>query len=239
MTLSPMNTTNLTYKEILMSKIFSAFLLFLLFPVIALAHETRMYEIKGVPYEMVVGSLGEPVIVDDKTGVSVELVRDGEPVVGAQESLQVELIAGDKKRITSLSPVHGAEGQYKSNFIATVPTTLTYRIFGTLENTPVDLSFTCNPAGHPQSEEDTNRTDVSQGVVQTLKRGAFGCPQEKEAFGFPEEVKSEFDAQKALVAAADEEPLPYKDSTTNIALIAVILSILAGALAFRANTRSK
>jgi hypothetical protein len=222
-----------------MSKIVAAISLFLLFPVLALAHETRMYEIGGVPYEMVVGSLGEPVIVDDKTGVSVELVRDGVPVVGAQETLQVELIAGDKKRTTNLSPVHGAEGQYRSNFIATVPTTITYRVFGTLEDTPVDLSFTCNPAGHPQSEEDTSRTVISDGVVQTLKRGAFGCPQEKEAFGFPEEVKSEFNMQQAVAAAANEASLPQSDSSSNIALIAVILSILACALAFRANTRSK
>jgi hypothetical protein len=150
------------------------------------AHEVRTYEINSVPYEFVVGSLGEPVIVDDKSGVDFELVRDGKPVVGAQSSLQVELSAGDKKKIESFSPVYGVEGRYKTTFIPTVATTLHYRIFGTLEGTPIDLSFTCNPAGHPQSEENKERVDVAPGVVQTGKSGAFGCPQAKEAFGFPE-----------------------------------------------------
>lgn len=164
----------------------------LLLPAVSLAHETRMYEINGVPYEIVVGSLNEPVVVDDKTGVSIEIVRNGAFLAGAQESLQVEMIAGDAKKVVNLSPVYGAEGQYKSNFIATVPTTLTYRFFGTLEGSPVDLSFSCNPAGHPQAEEDVTRSEVSEGVIQTLKRGAFGCPLPKDELGFPETVDSSF-----------------------------------------------
>ncbi len=192
----------------------------------ASAHETRMYDINGVEYEFVVGSLNEPVIVDDKTGVSVEIVRDGAFLVGAQDMLQVEMIAGDKSKVVSLSPVYGYEGQYKSNFIATVPTTLTYRVFGTLENTPVDLSFTCNPAGHPQSEEDTSRTEISDNVFQTLKRGSFGCPQPKEAYGFPEETPSSFEIQQAVAQTAQDQSETKTDEFP-FTTLAVLLSVLA------------
>ena len=220
--------------------IFSAFLLALVFPSVSLAHETRMFEINGVEYEMVVGSLNEPVIVDDKTGVSVEIVRDGAFLVGAQEDIQVEMIAGDKKKTVNLSPVYGYEGQYKSNFIATVPTTLTYRVFGTLENVPVDISFTCNPAGHPQSEEDTTRTQLGDKVFQTLKRGAFGCPQPKEAFGFPEEAPSSFEMDKELsnlTADAGEEA--EKDPTDKVAVIALVLSLLSCCAVFYVYSKRK
>lgn len=222
-----------------MNKLFFAAALLILgsAPFLASAHETRMFEINGVPYEMVVGSLNEPVIVDDKTGVSVEIARKGEFLEGAQEALQVEMIAGDVSKVVNLSPVHGAAGQYKSNFIATVPTTLTYRVFGTLEETPFDVSFTCNPAGHPQSEEQTDRVAISDGVVQTLKRGAFGCPQDKEAFGFPEAVKSSFALQESLVADADTEE--EKDTKPYaIALAALLVSLGAGAYAFKSTKRN-
>lgn len=159
-------------------------------PLFAFAHESHEYEINGVPYEIVIGSRGEPVIVDDKTGIDLEIVRDGEVFVGAQDTLQVELIAGDKRRVDAIEPVYGSEGKYKNNFIATVATTLQYRIFGTLEGIPFDVTYACNPVGHPRSEEVTTRTDISEGVVETHRSGAFGCPQEKEAFGFPESAPS-------------------------------------------------
>lgn len=217
-------------KKNMHKTIYLGLLLALLMPSVSLAHETRTFEINGVPYEMVVGSLNEPVIVDDKTGVSVEIVRNGAFLTGAQEHLQVEMIAGDKTKVVNLSPVHGAEGQYKSNFIATVPTTLTYRLFGTLENVPVDISFVCNPAGHPQSEEDTTRTELSDNVFQTLKRGAFGCPMPKEAFGFPEEAPSSFEMNKAISAVAETDPAEQRsqqDSSNGMALAAIVLALLA------------
>lgn len=224
-----------------MHKKFYLLLLALMFiPAVSSAHQTQMYEINGVEYQMVIGSLNEPVIVDDKTGFSLDIIRDGQFFVGAQDSLQVELLSGDKSKVLNLSPVHGAEGAYKAPFIATVPTTLTYRVFGTLENTPVDLSFTCNPAGHPQAEENTTATPISEGVVQTLQRGAFGCPQAKEAFGFPEEAPSAYTVQTAVAdlqdAAEDQEE---NGSSNTLPLIAIVISLLSSALAYKAYTQKK
>ena len=75
----------------------------------ASAHETHVYDINGIEYRIVIGSLGEPVIVDDKTGLDLRIFRNEEPFVGAQDSLQVEMIAGSATRVENIEPVHGAE----------------------------------------------------------------------------------------------------------------------------------
>jgi hypothetical protein len=225
--------------RIIMNKITRTFALFALvfLPLTSFAHESRIYEINGIVYEIVMGSLGEPIIVDDKTGVDLEIIRNGVPLLGAQEDLQVEMIAGNAKKTVSLSPVWGAEGRYKSNFIVTVPTTLTYRLFGTLENTEIDLSFTCNPAGHPQSEEDTTRQEISNAVVQRHKEGTFGCPQAKESFGFPEPVKSEVAFQNEVAESNTIEVKETSDAAKPIAVAALIASLLALGFSLRTNVK--
>lgn len=201
-------------------------------PLGALAHGGSIYEIGGVEYEFIVGSLGEPVIVDDKTGVEIQIVRAGKMLVGAQENLKVELQAGNASRTLDLSPVYGADGHYKANFIATVPTTLTYRVFGELEGVPVNLSFTCNPAGHPQAEEVTERVTISEGVVQTKKSGSFGCPREKSELGFPEATPSslqladEIASLKGEIAAAREDAQNARTTGVVVAGGGFILALL-------------
>lgn len=168
-------------------------------PVLVSAHEHQQFEIGHQVYEFGIGSLNEPLVVDDKSGVelSVSMVgheemaandhhAEGGAVVGLEETLQVELIAGSQKKILPLSPIYGEPGSYKAPFYPTVATTLSYRVFGELNGTPVDLLFTCSPAGHAAAEDDTTEVEVSEGVTRILKSGAFGCPVEKEVMGFPE-----------------------------------------------------
>ena len=233
-----------TMMSTLMTKTMHKFILTLLLgalilPVSVSAHETRMYEINGVEYEMVIGSLNEPVIVDDKTGVSLEIVRDGAFLVGAQDMLQVEMISGDASKIENFSPVYGYEGQYKTTFIATVPTTLTYRIFGTLEGAPVDLTFTCNPAGHPRAEEDTTRTEISEGVFQTLKRGAFGCPAPKEDYGFPASAPSSYTIGSEVEDLQMNMEDDMQSTADRLIIVAILLSLIALGTAVLAYSRRK
>lgn len=230
---------NILIKKNMHKYLFTLLLGVLILPISVSAHETRMYEINGVEYEMVVGSLNEPVVVDDKTGVSLEIVRDGQFLVGAQDTLQVEMISDDTSKVVNFSPVHGYEGQYKTTFIATVPTTLTYRIFGTLENIPVDLTFTCNPAGHPQSEENTERTEISEGVFQTLKRGAFGCPSPKEDFGFPAPAASSYTLESEVAALSETDTADEKSTADRMVVVALLLSVAALGTALVAYTRRK
>jgi hypothetical protein len=232
---------NITLTTLCASLLLFAFLV----PLAVFAHETHIYEINGVEYEIVIGSLGEPVIVDDKTGFSLEIVRGGQLLVGAQDMLQLELLAGERSLTQELSPVHGAEGMYKTNFIATVPTTIQYRLFGELEGVPFDQTYTCNPAGHPQSEENTERIDISEGVIQTLSRGNFGCPQPKEEFGFPEPAASAVSLEREIVAASAErmtdvsEKTDRKSGKNAVAFGALALSLIAVILALVAMRQSR
>lgn len=165
-------------------------------PLGAFAHEHQVFEINGASYEITIGSLNEPVSVDDKSGVDFRVAKrigateKTEPVTGLESSLNVELGAGDKKKVLSFSPVYGVPGSYKASFYPTVATTYSYRVFGSLENTPFDVTFTCSPAGHAQATDDTTRVEVSPGVFRVLKSGSYGCPAEKSTQGFPEETTS-------------------------------------------------
>lgn len=170
----------------------------LLVPHGANAHETQRFIINGTEYQFTVGSLNEPIVVDDKTGVDfrvaqyTETAGDGghgaslPPVEGLEETLQVELQAGDATKTLALSPVYNSPGAYTAPFYPTIATTYTYRVFGTLEGTPIDLSFSCNPAGHMEAEEDTSSVEIDENVTRTFKSGDFGCPLPKADMGFPE-----------------------------------------------------
>jgi len=168
---------------------------------VASAHENQVYRIGAKTYQLTVGSLNEPVAIDDKTGLDfkVELqagpgAKPG-PVTGLEQTLKVEVAAGDKKKTFNLQSSFGTPGSYKTSFYPTVQTTLSYRIFGTIEDIPVDLTFTCNPAGHGRVPEDTTEVKVSDQVTRISKRGSFGCPIAKSEVGFPEAAPSLFELQ--------------------------------------------
>ncbi|MBY0110570.1 hypothetical protein K2Y00_00985 [Patescibacteria group bacterium] len=175
--------------------------LFVLMPLSVSAHETHVFEIGGKYYQFTIGSLNEPITVDDKTGVDLRIAEvvdahtdhdhgAGTPVSGLEETLQVELIAGSKTKIFDLSPVYNSPGSYKTTYYPTVATTLSYRVFGMLNNTEIDLTFTCSPAGHATAEEEHEEEEISEGVTRISKTGSYGCPAPKEALGFPEESAS-------------------------------------------------
>ena len=186
----------------------------LVLPSILFAHEHQTFEVNGVEYGFTIGSLNEPVTVDDKSGVDLRITKsgpahggeegaghdvdheEGMPVSGLEETLKVEMIAGDVKKVTDISPVYNTPGAYKNAFYPTVATTLSYRVFGDLEGTPIDLTFTCNPAGHAPAAEDTTRIEMGDKVIRTLKSGSFGCPSDKAALGFPEESSTVVDLQE-------------------------------------------
>ncbi len=196
-------------------------------PASAFAHEHQSFRINGKTYEFTIGSINEPVAVDDKSGVefSVGLATehaedpahvDGDeheaatPVTGLEKTLKIELQAADKKKELPVTTVYGEVGSYKAVFIPTVATTLTYRIFGTIDGTP----------------EDTTELKIDDDVTRTLKRGSFGCPAAKADLGFPEPAAT-------LVELSDDED----DGSSTHGVIALALS--AAALAFAAMAFSR
>lgn len=95
-----------------------AALVFTISPQLASAHGHTSFEINEKVYSFVVGSLNEPVAVDDKTGVDLRVTRmthaeheaieagatiTAKPLAGLETTLKVELQAGDKRKfLTSL-----------------------------------------------------------------------------------------------------------------------------------------
>src|SRR5215471_13269290 len=88
----------------------------------AAAHENHVYRIGNKTYQLTVGSLNEPVAIDDKTGLDfkVELQSGGGakpgPVTGLEQTLKVEIAAGGKKKTFNLQSSFGTPGSYKTSF---------------------------------------------------------------------------------------------------------------------------
>ncbi len=177
-------------------------------PFAAFAHEHDTFQIGNKMYLVTVGSLAEPAIVDRQSGVDFRVSQifrqgatSGVPVNGLADSLKVELGAGDKTKIVPLEPSEDAPGAYTAIFIPTVATTYSYRIFGTLNNTPVDLKFTCD-SSVSEDAEDATVSKISAGVTRLHKVGAFGCPVASDEYGFPEPERSSYDLNAAASASA-------------------------------------
>lgn len=182
-------------------------------PIIASAHETQVFRIGDEEYQIVIGSMNEPVSVDDKSGVEFTITHpetqaamdESQPhehqttgaITGLEQTLKVEVSAGDKKKTFDLTPAWGEAGSYYAAFYPTVQTTFTYRLIGEINDVPVDLSFTCNPAGHPATAEDTSEVNMGENVTRILKRGAFGCPKAKTDLGFPEPAPTLYELQRS------------------------------------------
>jgi hypothetical protein len=173
----------------------------LLVPLAASAHEHQTFEINGIAYEFSVGSANEPIYVGDKSGLQLRITKAGVvagheehhedhategAVEGLEKTLKVEMIAGTAKKTFDLKPTWGAPGAYDTVFYPTAAGEFSYRVFGTIDEIPVDLFFTCRPSHDMEgAETDTSRVEISPGVVRVEKRGAFGCPLDKSAVGFP------------------------------------------------------
>lgn len=87
-------------------------------------------------------------------------------------------------RVFDLYPAFRAPGRYQAVFYPTVPTTYSFRFFGTVKGVPVDLVFTCNPGGHV-AFEDRTVARLSSHVSRKAVIGSFGCPEPRDEAEFP------------------------------------------------------
>lgn len=216
-------------------------------PLAASAHEHNNYKIGDSYYQFVVGSLNEPIVVDDKSGLDLtvnkcfnsscmaKMSADGDmdgpagtPVTGLESTLKVEMIAGDQRADFDLSAQYGKPGSYKTTFFPTVATSFSYHITGTIDNTPVDLTFTCLPEGAAKAADDTTAVKLSDSVTRTLHAGSFGCAKAKADLGFPELSASTNDLSSTANSAKSA-------STVGIALGVVGVALGVMSLARRKN----
>ena len=117
----------------------------------ALAHEERQVG----EYTMVVGFIGEPVFVGNRSGLELLVTRGDTPVDGLEETLQAEVTYGDDTRELPLSPRFGEAGAYQSYFIPTAAGPYTFHIFGTIDGMEVDERFTSSEDGFNEVQEVT------------------------------------------------------------------------------------
>jgi hypothetical protein len=143
--------------------------LVLVSPLSAEAHEVR--QLAGGKYQIIVGFIGEPVFAGDKSGLEF-FVSDlsaaatpvagagsddeedaGAPVEGLETTLKAEVIFGDQTMELPLSARYNTPGAYESVFFPAKPGDYTFRIYGTLDGTDVDESFTSSPEGFGAVED--------------------------------------------------------------------------------------
>ena len=163
----------------------------------ASAHENRLYSIGNKDYWITVGSINEPVFVDDKSGAEV-FVKTADPsnpldsnangtkmVEGLEKDLKFEISAGDKKKVFEIEPAWQDPGHYEAVFYPTVETTYNYRLFGAINNVTLSLDFQCQTT-EGEGNQDNSTKQVSDGVVQKAQRGGFGCIASRTDVSFPE-----------------------------------------------------
>jgi hypothetical protein len=126
----------------------------------ALAHEHRVIG----NYELTVGWTGEPAYAYEPNALDlrVELfpngvpteeeeeagtAEEGQPVEGLEETLQAEVIAGGgaETRALTLEPAFRDPGAYESSILPTVPGDYSFRIFGEIDGTQIDETFSSGP----------------------------------------------------------------------------------------------
>ena len=161
------------------------------------AHERQVFRIGGMAYTFVVGLANEPVFVDERSGVDLRVrLADPEapldfssPKVKAVEkletSLKVEISAQGRKKVFDFEPVFRDPGLYRAHFFPTAATTYRFRVFGKVNATPFELTFTCVPGRHPPSAADKSEVKISDGVTRIFKSGANACPAERGEVAFP------------------------------------------------------
>jgi hypothetical protein len=224
------------------------------------AHQRQLFTIGDQDYLMIIGSLNEPVFVDDKSGLDFRVLQadpsdpmnsnaeGATPVEGLEESLQVEVAAGDKKMVQEIEPAFGEPGLYETSFYPTVATTISYRIFGDINDTPVNLTFTCTPAGEAGAAPSNTTETISDGVVRKGIAGGFGCPESRSEAGFPEPYTSnaemgaslsQIESDVASIKQSVASPTGGNDMMVWAGIGLGIVGIAIGAAAIGISSRKK
>lgn len=123
-------------------------------PIGASAHEHRTVG----DYEFVVGFLNEPAVSGELNGLDLRVsmpstatpAADGEeaeatPVEGLETTLQAEVIYGDQTMALTLEAAWNNPGHYEAYFIPTAAGDYSFHVFGTINGTDVDETFTSGP----------------------------------------------------------------------------------------------
>ena len=173
------------------------------------AHQIALYSINGKDYLTEVEWANEPVAVDDKTNVVLTVVSPNmtdptnpeangtQPITGLENSLKIDIMAGNKTLVSEFEPAFGELGVYESEtFYPTVPTTFSFRVYGDINGTSFDNTVSCNPILGEDVPPDNSTVKISNGVERKALIGGLECPEDRT--GFPEPYTSQFEIAQAL-----------------------------------------
>lgn len=185
----------------------------------ALAHEHR----EVGEYELTVGFLNEPAIVEEPNGLSLKVVRghgdNGEPVEGLAGSLRAEIIYGDERLPLEIRPAFGSPGSYTADVIPTEVGAYTFHIFGSIEDMEIDESFTGGPDTFSEVASRQSLTFPNQvgpvGDVQTKASDASDTASTAMLLGAAGLVAGLFGVALGAVALAKtRERRPHSSAVT-------------------------
>jgi hypothetical protein len=111
----------------------------------ASAHERR----EVGEYEFVVGWWTEPAFANQPNGPEVTISKGGKPVVEGV-TLSADVVFGEETTTYEMEPafvvgIFGEPGNYNADLVPTRPGTWEFRLYGTVEGTDVDETFTSGP----------------------------------------------------------------------------------------------
>lgn len=92
------------------------------------------------PYALVVGWLQEPPIVGERNALTLEVTENEEPLVGAEATLDVEVLYAGRTWRVNLNPT-ATPGLYTATLFPTVRGVYTTRVFGSLGSTEIDVEL--------------------------------------------------------------------------------------------------
>jgi hypothetical protein len=97
--------------------------------------------------ELVIGFRDEPAYQGEPNGLSLTVTRheSGEPVNDLADTLRAEISFGAARQELALRPAFGEEGAYTADVLPTEAGDYTFRIFGDIERTPVDVTMSSSP----------------------------------------------------------------------------------------------
>ena len=98
-------------------------------------------------YALEIGFHNEPVVqgVPNALDLFVTNAKTGDKIKGLEDTLQAEIIFGSSKKTLKLEPQEDLEGAYSAYIIPSQVGDYTWRIFGKINDTPVDVSMTSSP----------------------------------------------------------------------------------------------
>jgi hypothetical protein len=152
-------------------------------PSIASAHESR--DVADGQYTFVVGFLDEPAFTTVKNGLDLRVTAapegtpaegeeaEGVPVEGLEATLKAEVIYGDQRRDLTLEPAFRDPGAYESWFFPMAAGDYSFHIYGDINGTPIDETFTSSPEGF-SAVEDRALYEFPSAAGSTTDGGAIG-----------------------------------------------------------------